>query len=179
MTITSSYIIETERLKLSLIQQNDLEAVFETMNSKETCDIISFLTWPLTRGQAQAWCERSIQGLKTQKEFLFIAREKENASPVGCICLFLSQHVGEAEVGYWVSKTKQGQKYAQEMLTAILHFGFNTLSVKKIIATAAKRNPISLKILQKHGFKIIGEKVLPTAKGEDLVCDLLMKEEYI
>lgn len=174
-TLNKSYIIETERLKLSLIQQNDLDAVFETMNSKKTADIISFLNWPMTKQQAALWCDRSVKGFEKQTDFLFLARDKNNISPIGCICLLLSEDKHEGEIGYWVTEKSQGLGFATEMLKAIVDLAFNTLCLKTVLATAAIENPESLRVLEKQGFRIIGFKDLPTAKGTILKCHLLSK----
>jgi RimJ/RimL family protein N-acetyltransferase len=172
-TITQSFIKETERFIISLIQLEDLSLVFETMNSQKTADIISFLQWPLTLSQAENWCKKAIAGLKSQTEFLFLVRDRNDASPVGCICLLKTKKSDVMEVGYWVTETKQGKGCASEMLNAMIEVAFEICGATKLIATAAIGNPASLKVLEKQGFQIIGIKELPTAKGKPLVCHLL------
>jgi [ribosomal protein S5]-alanine N-acetyltransferase len=164
--------LETNRFRLSLISKKDVDAVFETMNSRPTADIISFLKWPMTKDQASSWCARSEKGWAEKKEYLFLARNKEDGSPVGCISLHL-EHANTGEVGYWVSEKWQGVGCATELLKAIIDLAFNTFDLSSLIATASVENPISLHVLQKQGFTIIGKKDLPTAKGTILHCHLL------
>lgn len=172
--ISNSFIKETERFIISLIQLEDISLVFETMNSQKTAEIISFLRWPMTRSQAEKWCQKAISGHKAQTDFLFLVRDRKIASPVGCICL-LSAHKNRdvMEVGYWVTEIWQGKGCATEMLKAMTEVAFEELGVTKLIATAAKRNPASLRVLKKQGFQITGIKELPTAKGTSLTCHLL------
>ena len=171
--ILCSFRKETERFIISLIQPKDLSLVFETMNSQKTAEIISFLQWPMTLSQAEKWCEKAVNGLKSQTEFLFLACDQKDASPVGCICLLRTKELDTMEVGYWVTESNQGRGCATEMLKAIIEVAFETCDATKLIATAAIENPVSLKVLQKQRFQMIGKKELPTAKGKPLVCHLL------
>lgn len=143
------------------------------MNSQKTAEIISFLQWPMTRSQAEKWCQKAISGHKTQTDFLFLVRNRRNASPVGCICLLSAKERDAMEVGYWVTETWQGKGCATEMLRAMIEIAFEELGVTKLIATAAIGNPASLRVLEKQGFQINGIKELPTAKGTSLICHLL------
>lgn len=165
--------IETVRFKLSLIQREDVDAVFETMNSQKTADIITFLKWPITQNQAANWCEKAENGFQEQKEFLFLVRNKEDLSPVGCVSLHIKEDPDTCEVGYWVSENWQGKGCATEMLRAMIELAFHKGNFLRIIATAAIENPASLHVLQKQGFQIIGSKDLSTTKGTILKCHLV------
>lgn len=171
--ISQSFIKKTERFIISLIQSEDLPLVFETMNSQKTAEIISFLQWPMTLSQAEKWCQKAINGYKTQTDFLFLVRDQKKTSPVGCICLLRAKETDAMEVGYWVTETWQGKGCATEMLQAMIEVAFEEFGTTKLIATAAKGNPASLRVLEKQGFQIIGVKELSTAKGVPLMCHLL------
>lgn len=171
--ISKSFVKETERLILSIIQLKDLQDVFETMNSQNTAETITFLQWPMTLSQAENWCKKSEKGLKTQTEFLFLARDRVDGSPIGCICLLKTKEPNAIEVGYWISESKQRKGFASELLKAMKEIAFELLGADKLIATAAIGNPASLRVLEKQGFKIIGKKELPTVKGTPLLCHLL------
>ena len=122
MNFPNNLVIEIDRFKLSPIQEADIEAVFETMNSRGTADIISFLKWPMNLEQAASWCRRSEKGLNEQREFLFLARSKLDATPVGCISIHISSDLRTGEVGYWVSENWQGRGCASEMLKIDIGF---------------------------------------------------------
>lgn len=170
---TKSFTKETERLILSLIQLEDLPLVFETMNSQSVAEAISFLHWPMTQSQAKKWCLKSENGLKTQTEFLFLAKDRNTGSPVGCICLLRTKDLHAIEVGYWISESWQSKEYASEMLRAMTEVAFEVIGATLLIATAAIGNPDSLKVLERQGFQIVGKKEVPTAKGDSLTCHLL------
>ncbi len=142
-------MLESARLHLSLITADDFDAVFHTLNDEHTCEIISFLKWPLTDKQVQWWCAKAVTGAVTGSEYLFIARHE--GQPAGCIGLHLEDN-DRAEVGYWVSKDMQGQGFASEMLISVASFGLEELQLDEIYATTAKDNPASDAVLMKNGF---------------------------
>lgn len=174
--ITVSTKLDTERLKLTPIKLEDIDDVFHTMNCEKTANIISFLTWPMTKQQAAYWCERAVRGVEMQNEFFFIARSKQDRSPVGCIAILLCDNSREGEVAYLVSENKQRQGFATEMLKAIIELAFNVLDLSKLIASTSFENPISQKILEKQGFQMMGYKDISTAKGTILKCRTLALE---
>lgn len=170
--MSNAIIVESTRFRLTLIREADVEAVFTTMNCRKTADIISFLQWPMTLEQAANWCKKSEKGIAEQNEFLFLAKDKTDSAPVGCISL----HHGEeqtSEVGYWITENWQGCGCASELLQTVIDFAFKQRHLSKLVAAAALQNIVSLRVLQKNGFSIIGQKFLPTAKGTILTCHAL------
>jgi ribosomal-protein-alanine N-acetyltransferase len=63
----------------------------------------------------------------------------------------------EVELGYRLCLQYWGQGYAAEAAAAILKYGFETLSRKKILAYALPQNRASLKILEKLGFRYLND----------------------
>jgi RimJ/RimL family protein N-acetyltransferase len=160
--------IETERLKLSIITRDDADHVFETMNHQNVAEIISFMTWPMTREQANEWCRKSENGLAGKTEYLFIARDNDN-NPVGCVGVH-PRGTQKSEIGYWVCGDKQGQGFASEMAAAAIDFAFQELENHDVWATAALINEGSQRVLEKQGMRRNGVKKIATAKGTELEC---------
>jgi [ribosomal protein S5]-alanine N-acetyltransferase len=167
-----TFTIQTKRFVLSIIEEKDQDDLFETMNNPHTANIISFLKWPMTQEQASQICKRSIKAFAEQSDFFFLARSKEDASPAGYFSLEI-EDAHTAEVGYWVSENWKGKGCATEMLKALIEWSFKQKNLSRLVATAAFENSVSLKVLQKQGFQIIGKKDLATVKGTTLNCHLL------
>jgi [ribosomal protein S5]-alanine N-acetyltransferase len=165
-----THSLKTERLNLSIIKPNDSGDVFETMNHQNVAEIISFMTWPMTREQAEQWCEKSRKGLSEKTEYLFIARDKNNDA-VGCVGVH-PRGTQKSEIGYWVCGDKQGQGYASEMAEAAVKFAFEHLDCHGVWATAALTNEGSQRVLEKLGLRRNGVKKIPTAKGTELECHI-------
>jgi RimJ/RimL family protein N-acetyltransferase len=76
---------------------------------------------------------------------------------------------GEREVSYWIGKEYWGKGIATYALTELL----DLTKERPLYARAAKDNIASLRVLEKCGFKIIGEdKGFANVRSEDI-------EEYI
>ena len=157
--------LETQSLNLSIINQDDLNDVFDTMNDKNTAEIVSFMSWPMTIEQAQDWRNEAQEGYKNKTDFLYIARDKENNAAMGCIGLhdIRKDNKNSAEVGYWLSANAQGNGYATEMLNGIIDLAFDNLKLASLCATVAPHNEKSQNLLEKRGFKLIGETIIPVA----------------
>jgi RimJ/RimL family protein N-acetyltransferase len=159
--------VETSRLNLTIIGEHSVKDVFDTLNYRETAEMISFLTWPMTLEQAEGWCKIAIEGIPKGK-YLYIAHEKEKGRPVGCICLVEEQDPKRGEIGYWVANPWQGKGIASEMIQAMIDLGFGKLGFSTIVAKIAAHNPSSLGAVKKFGFQPNGEEIKKTAKGTDL-----------
>ncbi len=164
-------MLDTRRLHLSIITADDFDDVYHTLNNQRTCEIISFLNWPLSDEQVQWWCDKAVTGFERETEFLFIARQDEK--PAGCIGLHL-ENDKQAEVGYWVSADMQGQGIATEMLQAVTAYGFEALNLKQIYATTALDNPPSDTVLTKSRFGRSGQKDVELPDGTFRPSNLFM-----
>jgi [ribosomal protein S5]-alanine N-acetyltransferase len=61
---------------------------------------------------------------------------------------------GEAALGYYIAPQYWRQGFATEAGKAFIHFGFNELALKRIVATVEKGNDASVRVLQKLGFSL-------------------------
>lgn len=60
--------------------------------------------------------------------------------------------LNRAELSYWISTENQGKGYATEASKAVVEFGFENLSLRKIIIAHASENIESKRICEKLGF---------------------------
>ena len=75
------------------------------------------------------------------------------------------EQFGEREVTYWIGRAFWGKGVATQALAALLA----QVETRPIFARAAKDNLASLRVLQKCGFKIIGEdKGFANARGAEI-----------
>ena len=58
----------------------------------------------------------------------------------------------------FVDKKWQNKGYASEALVLLIEYGFNTLNLHQLYCSIGVYNEPSLKLFQKHGFKITGQK---------------------
>lgn len=75
------------------------------------------------------------------------------------------QQFGQQEVTYWIGKEYWGQGIATRALSAFL----DHVKARPLYARAAKDNVASLRVLEKCGFKIVGEdKGFANARGREI-----------
>jgi RimJ/RimL family protein N-acetyltransferase len=80
---------------------------------------------------------------------------------------------GDAEVTYWIGKTYWGKGVATEALRQLLKI----FTARPVHGRAAKDNLGSIRVLEKCGFKIIGEdKGFANARGEEIEEVILVLE---
>ena len=78
------------------------------------------------------------------------------------------------DVGWYIDPKYQGQGYASEAAEAVLDFMFNEVEITDIETSAAEINPGSWKIMEKFGFKYIGDKQSTYFKDDEI----LMSKKY-
>ncbi len=80
---------------------------------------------------------------------------KDNPEVIGAICLWnFSKDLQTAEVGYELSPAFYRQAIMSEALECIIQYSFETLGFNKLEAFTHKDNISSIKLLEKHNFKI-------------------------
>lgn len=87
-----------------------------------------------------------------------------------------------AYLGYWVAADVQGHGLATEGLRAVLDFAFGAAGLHRIQAAIMPRNPRSLGVIEKLGFRREGyaERYLQIAgKWEDHIVFARTREEHV
>lgn len=79
------------------------------------------------------------------------------------------------DLGYRLHKRYWGQGYATEASIACLNYGFNTLHLDKIIATAMVENPASVAVMKKLGMQFSHNTQCHAAPA---VVYVITKEEW-
>jgi RimJ/RimL family protein N-acetyltransferase len=73
------------------------------------------------------------------------------------------EHAGERTVGYWLGKEYWGKGIA----TAGLALFLGEVTVRPLYARVARHNAASLRVLQKCGFTVSGERKFPGIDGKE------------
>lgn len=79
------------------------------------------------------------------------------------------------DVGWFIDPNYQRQGYATEAACAVLAFMFNEVEITDIKTSAAEINPGSWKIMEKLGFKYVGNKKSTYFKNNEI---LISKQYY-
>lgn len=146
-------ILTTGRLILRRLELNDAAEIL-TLRSDERVN--EFLARPksITIDEVLEFINKIDNGIKNDDWFYWAICLKSNPSLAGTICLWnIDKENGRAEVGYELLPDSQGKGLAQEALSKIIDYGFNTLQFKTIVAYPHSSNERSIKLLEKNNFK--------------------------
>jgi ribosomal-protein-alanine N-acetyltransferase len=144
-------IIETERLILSQLKEEDIPFVTEYLQNKIYSDLTSNIPYPYTREDAEFWVKISKEAFEQNTGYTFAVRNKENQI-IGAIGLH-DRDDDKAELGYWLGRLFWNKGYITEAASAIIDFGFKELDINKIYATYFLHNPASGRIMEKVGME--------------------------
>jgi ribosomal-protein-alanine N-acetyltransferase len=70
----------------------------------------------------------------------------------------LAWRMDVAELGYWLGTPWHGRGLTTEAARAVLHFGFADLGLHKITVGCITENVASRRVIEKLGFRFIGER---------------------
>ena len=142
--------IKTERLVLRRIEKRDLDDIFEYSNDSE---VSRYLLWSKheSKSETKAYLTRVIKKYKIG-QFFDWGIEYEGKMIGTCGFSKLDVLNDTAEIGYVLNRQFWGLGIAKEAASAIINFGFRTLSLLRIEARYIEDNLRSKRVLEKCGF---------------------------
>ena len=144
-------LLETERLLINMITQDDASFLYALMNDKD---------WILNIG------DRGIRTIEDAEDFIktrFFKSYKENGfgfysmvikdtlEMIGIVGLVNREGLEHIDIGYGILPEFRGQGFAYEATKAVYDYSQDTLKLKKIVAIVNPDNIRSIKLLQKLG----------------------------
>lgn len=163
--------IETERLILSQLKEEDIPSVTKYLQNKIFSDLTSNIPYPYTREHAEFWLKISKEAFDENTGYTFAVRNKEEQI-IGAVGLH-DRDDDKAELGYWMGKSFWNKGYITEAALGLIDFGFRELEINKIYATYFLHNPASGRIMEKIGME--KEALLKQhLKKDDEYFDVLM-----
>ncbi|UUW07849.1 GNAT family N-acetyltransferase [Flavobacterium plurextorum] len=145
-------IIETERLVLRRVTNDDVNEVFELRSNPET---MKYIPRPLVKNQEDALNhiamieEKIINNTGINWGISF----KDNPKLLGIIGFYRMQPENyRAEIGYILLPEFHGKGIVPEAVNRLIKYGFDDLKLHSIEAVIDPENYASEKVLQKCGF---------------------------
>jgi ribosomal-protein-alanine N-acetyltransferase len=150
--------LSTERLKLRRITMNDDKEVFFQRSSKEMNEYVGN---PLCQSieEARAWIEKIDNIIANNEGVNWGVCLKDEDQIMGGFCYWnLSQEENKAEIGFGIYPHHQNKGYMSEVLERGLRYGFEDMDLSCIEAYTHPQNKASIRVLEKHGFKLKEEQ---------------------
>lgn len=144
--------IETERLLLRRLNENDAEEIFALRSNPET---MKYITRPLAKSIEDALAHIAIidEKIVNNTGINWGITIKGNPKIIGIIGHYkISPESHRAEIGYMSLPETNGKGYMSEAIKAVLIYGFEQLNLHSVEAIIAPENIASERVLQKNGF---------------------------
>ncbi|MCK7613698.1 GNAT family N-acetyltransferase [Roseibium sediminicola] len=149
-------VIETERLVLRAPCPEDLSACAELLGDYEVAKMLSRVPYPYDLEGGRAYLARSVERWQ----------DVAGADEIG----FHVDHDGEMiggmgfkklqetpEIGYWLGRPYWGKGFMSEAVEAAVTWLFRNTDHERLAGEAMTENAGSLKVLEKLGFRLVGE----------------------
>ena len=174
-------ILNTQRLLLRQITQDDDRSMLEVLSDEDTCE---YLTHNAVNDIATI--QRMIYGMQRffdekQRIRWGIAKRQDNSIIGHCGFFDIDKANCCAEISYCLKSGLWGQGIMTEALDAMLKFGFEDYGLNRIVAKVMKDNVGSINVLRKLGFVyegILRESLYKNGKYHDLMIFSILKNEY-
>ena len=145
--------LSTERLRLRQLTLGDEKEIFLLRSDSE---VNRYLDRPRaeTMEDARQFIQTIRTGVQEDRCVYWAICLLSDPALIGSIGLWnISREHSKAEIGYELLPTWQGKGIMNEVLPAVLDFGFSRMKLRTIDAVLDPANTRSLKLLQTHGFQ--------------------------
>lgn len=172
-------MLETERLLLKLIDEEDAKDIVKWRNQIEVINNL-FSYKGITLSEHKNWFEGY---LKDNSRIEFVIFVKEDNKKIGTIGLSNIDYKNQkAEYGILIGENAEwGKGYAEEASFAIINYGFKELNLNKIYLHVFKANIKALRLYNKLGFieeGILRRHIFKNGDFKDVVVMSILRGEW-
>ena len=148
--------IETERLFLREMKENDFDALYEVLAD---ADIMQHYPYTFDESRVRNWIQRNIERYRIFGFGLWAVCLKETGKMIGDCGLTMQLIGGEIkpEIGYHIRSDKQRNGYAKEAAIAVRDWTFNNTPFQIVYSYMKYTNEPSVKTAISYGCKQVDE----------------------
>lgn len=152
--------ITTERLFLRPLQESDVDLMWPHVSDPE---ISLQMSWDAhkTKEETLAFIQTTIRGKESGGGIawgiLYQGQLCGIISLEGITRMLRAVRLDTAELGYWIGKDFRNKGLMTEAAKAVIQFAFDKLQLHRITIGHFSENPCSERVIQKLGFRLIGE----------------------
>lgn len=160
--------LRTERLVLDLPRESDVDAIFEACQDAGI-QLYTTVPSPYSREDAVGFIARTAEQWAEGAHLTWAMRR--DGELVGVVGLYRISEVGSAELGYWVAPDARGGGLIAEASRAVLDWGFEALSLRRIEWHARVGNEPSARVARGLGFRYEGVRRMALRNGAGVYSD--------
>jgi RimJ/RimL family protein N-acetyltransferase len=146
-------IVETERLLLRQVSQDDAEFILTLLNEPDWIKYIGDRGIRTVEAAKQYIEEGPMAMYREHGVGLYLIELKENGYPIGLCGLLHRDFLKDVDLGFAILSEYWGNGYAFEAAQATLTYGVNVLGYRRIVGFTSLDNEKSANLLQKLGMK--------------------------
>ena len=151
-------VLITEHLVLRPYETGDASAIEALANNWNVARMLGRMPYPYEPGMAAQFMAGHDEARARGTDFPFaVTCADAFIGGSGLHCTEHSGGDGSLELGYWLGEPFWGRGYATEAGRAVIRFGFEALGLNQILAGHFEENPASGHVLEKLGFRYIGQ----------------------
>ncbi len=169
--------VKTERLVLRAYELTDAPELALLIGAREVAENLLRVPYPYTEHDARSFISSAQESGEARFAIVLPIAERL----IGGIGLRIDPGHPRAELGYWLGIPYWGRGYATEAGRAVLRYGFETLGLHRIYASAFRENSVSAKVLCKLGMQHEGclrQHVLKWGRFIDLEMYGILRSEW-
>lgn len=173
----SAPILRTERLTLRPFTLDDAPAVQRLAGEYEIALNTAMIPHPYPDGAAEQWIATHEDDYRENRMHHFAI---DDGALCGAIALILKDE-SMAEIGYWLGKPFWNRGYVSEAARELIRYGFETLRLRRIFAGCFKRNPASVRVMEKAGMTYEGtlrQHMLKWGEPQDVVFYGIVRDDW-
>lgn len=178
----TSFRIMSERLLIRQYCLEDAEGVHHVIDNEKISSNIPMIPYPYPRDTVDWWINFVNRRIENKTAYEFGIFLRENQHYIGNCELRISKSNEKlAYIGYFIDSLLWGNGYASEAVDRMLRFGFDNLSLDKILGRCLSTNIASRKVLEKVGFEFVNkeeEYIKIWDKVVEITCFELKKDIY-
>ncbi len=174
-------IYETARLRLRAPRDEDIIVQFAVGSDEEVMRYYGMP--PYTKREQSAFEIEWYRSIYREKQGIrWIITERDSDTYIGDIgYLKWEQKHRRAEIGYKLDRRHWNKGYMSEALVEVLQHGFTVMGLNRVEALVDPRNPQSVRVLEKRGFKrdgLLREYEIEYGEPVDLIMLSLLRREW-
>ena len=151
MTNNSSQVLITDQFELRQLILSDAEEILFLRSDERILEHIE-----IEKAETQEDAKRFIEKINSGEDgwFFWGITEKNNSKVIGTICLWnIEAAESKADIGFVLHPDYWGKGVMQEVVPAVINFGFQKTKLRLIIGEAMPKNKKSIKLMEKFGFR--------------------------
>ncbi len=148
--------IRTRRLVLRAPQPSDLGVCASLLGDYEVAKMLSRVPHPYDLEIGKAFLAKAVENWKKPAEADELSFHVDHdGQMIGCVSFKKLQEA--PEFGYWLGKPFWGKGYMSEAVYAATSWLFDNTDHAVMAGEAMAENPASLKVMEKIGFRVVGD----------------------